>query len=84
MVSCRMYALTSAILDALPVLSTLSKDVINVEIDSLQQKLARLNALYSQNASSLPAYEQRKYQQVILCSTGLTVATKRSLRTIDN
>ena len=56
--------LISALLDALSALSTVPKDQVPAEIDSLQQRVVKLNASYTSNASSIPTYDQRRCQEV--------------------
>jgi len=57
-------ALISALLDALSALSTVPKDQVPAEIDLLQQRVVKLNASYTSNASSIPTYDQRRCQEV--------------------
>src|SRR5579859_214849 len=71
----------TALNDALSSLSTIPKDSLPSTLDSLQQRLAKLNALYTQTATSLPTYDQRKCQEVALQKLKLTVATQATIRT---
>jgi hypothetical protein len=56
--------LTLAIVSALESLKSIPQDKLSEEIDSLQQKLVKLNNDYTSNASSLPTYQQQRCQEV--------------------
>ena len=56
--------LTLAILSALSSISSVLADLMAAGIESLQQRLVKLSATYTQNASFLPTYEQRRCQEV--------------------
>jgi hypothetical protein len=57
--------LTVAIVSALESLKSIPQDKLSEEIDSLQQKLVKLNNDYTSNASSLPTYQQQRCQEVL-------------------
>jgi hypothetical protein len=57
--------LTLAIVSGLESLKSIAQDKVSQEIDSLQQKLVKLNNDYTSNASSLPTYQQQRCQEVL-------------------